>query len=108
MRVEAVLGQRLTSGKQLKTIRGNDKVQVTGLAAHGAIALRDLKLRRRDRLESDTTTVTTTSVCNHRFSRLLTFELIWHESQARACSLVAHTKPDEKNAKCEPDSTCGI
>ncbi len=74
--VEAVRGQHLISGKQFEAIRRNDKVQVTRLAAHGAIALRDLKLRRRDRLESDTTTVTTTSVCNHPFSFRLTFELI--------------------------------
>jgi len=71
--VEAVSGQRLTSRKQLEAFRGNDKVQVTRLAAHGAIALRDLQLRWRDHLESDTTTVTTPSVCDRAFSCRLTF-----------------------------------
>ena len=73
--VEAVGGQRLTSGKQREAIRGNDQVQVTRLAAHGAIALRDLQFRWRDHLESDTTTVTTPNVCDHAFSCRLMFDM---------------------------------
>jgi len=68
VRVEAVGSQHLISGKQLEAIRGNDKVQVTRLAAYGAIALRDLKTRRRDHLESYTTTMTTSGVCDHLLS----------------------------------------
>ncbi|MBF8303268.1 MAG: hypothetical protein HW396_1549 [Candidatus Dadabacteria bacterium] len=72
MSIEAVGGQRLSSGKQLEAIRRNDKVQVARFAAHRAIALRNLQLRRRDHLKSDTTTVTTAGVCDHAFSCRLT------------------------------------
>ncbi len=64
-------------------IDGNYQVQVTRFAADGAVAFQDLELRWRNHLESDTTTVTTSSVCSHPLPLLPNMPLIGGPLEAR-------------------------
>ena len=63
--IEAVGPKRVAAAKQFKSIGRDHEVQVTGLAANGAVAFGYAQPLRRDDLKSDTTTMTTTAMRNH-------------------------------------------
>ena len=63
--IETVGPERVAAAKQLKSIGRDNEVQVTGLAANGAVAFRYSQSPRSDDLKSDATTVTTTAMRNH-------------------------------------------
>jgi hypothetical protein len=65
VRVERISRERLTAADQLEPIGRYDQMQIPVFVANGAIAVRDLELRRCDYFEADATAVTAAGVCAH-------------------------------------------
>jgi hypothetical protein len=63
--IETIGPERVVAAKQFESIGRDHEVQVTGLAANGAVALRHFQSLWRDDLKSDATTVTTSAMRNH-------------------------------------------
>ncbi len=64
--VEGVSGQIVAAGNEHESIGGNDQMQISRLGADRTVAVRYIQSRGRRHLEPDATTMTATSVCNHR------------------------------------------
>jgi hypothetical protein len=62
MGVERIGGQGVGAADQFESIGGHDQMQVAGLAANGAVAIRDLDSGGGRHFESDPTAMTTAAV----------------------------------------------
>ena len=67
VRVERIRRERLATADELESIGRHDQVEITGFVADGAIAVRNLELRRRNHFESHATAMTASGVCAHTF-----------------------------------------
>src|SRR5487761_1158931 len=64
--VESVSREHVLAREQLEVLRAHDEMQVAGLAAHRAVAVRARPSRGRERLESDPAAVAAPAVRDQR------------------------------------------
>jgi hypothetical protein len=108
--IETVGPERVAAAKQFKSIGGDHEVQVTGLAANGAVAFGYSQSLRGDDLKSDATTVTTPAMRDH-WSSPRDRSMCWTSSQPSGEHAVSHSSltrrqpQTEKNEKRAAGST---
>src|ERR1700674_4128209 len=88
--IETVGPERVAAAKQFKSIGGDHEVQVTGLAANGAVTFGYSQSLRGDDLKSDATTVTNPSICDH-WSSPRDRSMCWTSSRPSGEHAVSHS-----------------
>src|SRR5271166_6727728 len=63
--IERIRRERFAAAEKFESLGRHDQMQIPGLAAHGAVAVGDLEVRRCDYFEADAAAVTTAAVRTH-------------------------------------------